>query len=243
MRNFVRDIGSGFYNLFIGTLIVVLVAGGCAFATNYLMTQGAGTTFGSIVVSTVNYPQMLNCDPATPTQCAAVDASGNFSVKSTTLATKANQDTNAATTAHTCSVSGFSEIGCLGQIDDDVKGPLAPQTAPYTVIGAVISGGSNYNTVAASQTAQALTGGSGGATGDYLSHCVIYPSSTSPGGAVTVFDNTTSATNLAINFAGGASSLSNLAPISIPVGAVSKNGPWKATTPTGVTMTCYGIFH
>jgi hypothetical protein len=40
-------------------------------------------------------------------------------------ATSALQGTNTATTAHTCSVSGFSEIGCLGQIDDDVKGAIA----------------------------------------------------------------------------------------------------------------------
>ena len=239
MRNFVRDIGSGFYNLFIGTLIVVLVAGGCAFATNYLMTQGAGTTFGSIVVSTVNYPQMLNCDPATPTQCAAVDASGNFSVKSTTLATKANQDTNAATTAHTCSVSGFSEIGCLGQIDDDVKGPLAPQTAPYTIIGATINGGSGYNTIAASQTNQILSatqGGGTGTTGDYLSHCVIQPTTTAAG-TVTVLDNATTV----YTFTTG--TLSNLASISVPFGAISVSGGWKVTTGAAETVTCFGKFH
>ena len=73
-------LGRGVYNIFIGTLIVMLVAGGMAFATNYTMTQGAGTTFGSIVVSTVNYPQMLNCDPTTPTQCAAVSNTGAMSV-------------------------------------------------------------------------------------------------------------------------------------------------------------------
>ena len=80
MRQFFQDVGRGVYNIFIGTLIVMLVAGGMAFATNYTMTQGAGTTFGSIVVSTVNYPQMLNCDPTTPTQCAAVSNTGAMSV-------------------------------------------------------------------------------------------------------------------------------------------------------------------
>ena len=77
----IRDIGRGFYNLFIGTLIVALIAGGVALATNYTMTQGVGTTFGSLVVSAVNYVQMLSCDPTTPTQCGAVDASGNQAVK------------------------------------------------------------------------------------------------------------------------------------------------------------------
>ena len=81
MRKFIGDIGRGFYNLFIGTLIVALVAGGVAIA-NYAMTQGSGTNFGSIVVGgTVHYPQMLSCDPTTPSQCGAVDASGNQAVK------------------------------------------------------------------------------------------------------------------------------------------------------------------
>lgn len=96
-----------------------------------------------------------------------------------------------------------------------------------------------YETVAASQTGQAL--GATGATGDYLSHCVIYPVTTSPG-VVTVFDSTSSATNNVITFAGGSSSLSNLAPISIPVGAVSVNGAWKVTTGTNVLAICYGNF-
>jgi hypothetical protein len=51
-----------------------------ALATNYTVTQGSGTTFGSLVVSAVNYAQQLLCDPATPTQCAAVSAGGAVSV-------------------------------------------------------------------------------------------------------------------------------------------------------------------
>lgn len=51
-----------------------------AFAQNYTATQGTGTTFGSKLVSAVNYPQFVVCDPTTPAQCAAVDASGRFSL-------------------------------------------------------------------------------------------------------------------------------------------------------------------
>jgi hypothetical protein len=110
------------------------------------------------------------------------------------------------------------------------------QPAPPVV---VIPYATNYETIAASQTAQVM--GNNGATGDYLSHCVIYPTSTSPG-VVTVFDNTNTAANNVIAFAGGASSLSNLGPIAIPVGAFSVNGPWKVTTGSGVVVTCYGKF-
>ena len=41
----------------------------------------------------------------------------------TGFATAIFQGTNTATTAHTCSVAGYSELGCLGQMDDDIKGP------------------------------------------------------------------------------------------------------------------------
>jgi hypothetical protein len=104
----------------------------------------------------------------------------------------------------------------------------------------VINGASRYQAVAASQTATVLQSSSG-ATGDYLSHCVIYPTSTSPG-AVTVFDNTNTAANSAVLFAGGSTSTSNLTPIAVPVGAVSLNGAWKVTTGSAVSVVCYGKF-
>lgn len=103
----------------------------------------------------------------------------------------------------------------------------------------VVNGASAWETVAASQTGQAL-GATGGA-GDYLSHCVIYPTSTTPG-VVTVFDDTSSAANNVIAFPGGASSVSNLVPISIPVGAISVSGAWKVTTGANLVVTCYGKF-
>lgn len=53
---------------------LVGVAGITIAAANYTMTQGAGTNFGSIVVSTVHYAQQLICDPVTPVNCASVKA-------------------------------------------------------------------------------------------------------------------------------------------------------------------------
>jgi hypothetical protein len=104
----------------------------------------------------------------------------------------------------------------------------------------VVNGGSFYQAVAASQTATVLQS-STGAIGDYLSHCVLYPTSTSPG-VVTVFDNTNAAGTSAILFPGGASSLSNLAPIAIPVGSNSVSGAWKVTTGASISVVCYGKF-
>lgn len=110
------------------------------------------------------------------------------------------------------------------------------QTTSGTTNG-VMPGGVAYETVAASQIAQVL--GGAGATGDYLSHCVIYPVTTGAG-AVTVFDNANAPATNVITFTSG--TLSNLAPIPIPVGAISTAGAWKVTTGANVTVTCYGKF-
>lgn len=300
---------------------------GVAWGTNYTMTQGAGTTFGSLVVSAVNYAQQLVCDPTTPTQCMAVGSTGAaahnvaqinavtplmgngvtgtgsqrvtiasdntaFSVNAavtnagtfatqltgatnninniagtvslpTGAATSALQPTNAAqgsttsgqtghlvecavttaapsyTTAQTdplsCTTTGDLRVSVTNTLSAIATG--AGQTASPV---ATFSGASRYQAVAASQTATVLQA-SAGATGDYLSHCVIYPQSTSPG-VVTVFDNTNTAANSAVLFAGGASSTSNLTPISVPVGALSLNGAWKVTTGASVSVVCYGKF-
>jgi len=95
--------------------------------------------------------------------------------------------------------------------------------------------GYTYETVAAGQTAQAI--GVNGYKGDYLSHLVVVPASTSPG-VVTILDNATS-----INvFAGGASSLSNLAPFLIPLDMKSVSGAWKITTGANVSVIAVGKF-
>ena len=123
----------------------------------------------------------------------------------------------------------------------------SPVVAPVlTVAGAavvkggvpVVNGGSTYQHVAASQTGAVLQT-STGAAGDYLSHCVIYPSTTAAG-SVTVFDNANAAATNVIEFTTG--TLSNLAPITLPVGAVSTAGAWKVTTGTNETVICYGKF-
>lgn len=94
-----------------------------------------------------------------------------------------------------------------------------------------------YNTVAASQTAQALTGGSGGATGDWLDFVEVQPTSTSPG-VVTILDNTTTVTS----FPGGSSSVASLVPFTIPIRAVSVSGAWKITTGANVSAVAVGNF-
>lgn len=145
----------------------------------------------------------------------------------------AKADAACAGSGSSCSINArLAHLEALG------AAALPAQTGIGNVnIGAVQSAGSAYETVAASQTGQTL--GATGATGDYLSHCVIYPVTTGAG-LVTVFDSTSSATNNVITFTSG--TLSNLAPIALPVGAISVNGAWKVTTGANVTVTCYGKF-
>lgn len=92
--------------------------------------------------------------------------------------------------------------------------------------------GREYETVAASQTAQAL--GATGATGDDIDGILVVPATTSPGN-VLLLDGATSITV----FAGGASSVSNLVPFFIPLGIRSVSGAWKITT--GANVSCIGI--
>jgi hypothetical protein len=96
-------------------------------------------------------------------------------------------------------------------------------------------GAGEYETVAASQTAQAL--GATGATGDYISGLLVVPATTSPGN-VLLLDNATSITV----FAGGASSVSNLVPFFIPLGMISVSGAWKVTTGANVSVIGIGNF-
>jgi hypothetical protein len=94
----------------------------------------------------------------------------------------------------------------------------------------------HYETVAASQADQAL--GATGATGDYLDSLTIVPGTTSPG-AVSIKDGGGSAI---VVFTGGATSVADLAPITVKLGITSAAGAWKVTTGANVTAIAAGIF-
>lgn len=103
---------------------------------------------------------------------------------------------------------------------------MPSQVTPYGV---------EYETVAASQTAQVI--GGAGAPGDYISHILVIPATTSPGN-VLLLDNTTSITV----FTGGTDSVSTLVPFVVPLGLVTKNGVWKVTTGSNVSCIVVGDF-
>jgi hypothetical protein len=95
--------------------------------------------------------------------------------------------------------------------------------------------GTEYETVAASQTGQAL--GAAGATGDLLNGLLIIPATTSPG-LVTILDN---AISIPV-FVGGASSVATLIPFFVPLGIKSVSGAWKVTTGANVSVIAVGDF-
>jgi hypothetical protein len=119
--------------------------GGSAFA---LGQQLAGASLPVVLTAA----QITTLTPPT-----SITANAGTNLNTSALATSANQATNSATTTHTCNPAGFSELGCLGQIDDDVKsgagstGSAVPSTAVYfggssggNLVGIVTCGSHTY---------------------------------------------------------------------------------------------------
>jgi hypothetical protein len=76
-----RGLGRGlrYVSVAIGALVL---SGGVIAIADYTLTQGAGITMASVVISTKHYIALLVCDATVgETQCAAVDSTGNQAVK------------------------------------------------------------------------------------------------------------------------------------------------------------------
>lgn len=187
------------------------------------ITAGTGTNVDTRTESTNgNHRQVIVLgDPAANDSVAAVKAASTAPVATDPAlvvaispnSVNANGQTTMANSAPVVIASNQSAV------------PVS--NTPLTNMGA-----GEYETVAASQTAQTL--GATGAAGDYISGILVIPASTSPGN-VLLLDNATSITV----FAGGASSVSNLVPFFIPLGAISVSGAWKITT--GASVSCIAI--
>lgn len=134
----------------------------------------------------------------------------------------------------------------IGDVDVTTIGGQAPAynsgaagaTVPRIVLatdspGVVVPNG-EYETVAASQSAQVL--GATGATGDYLSHVMVQPTSTAPG-VVTILDNA-----IEVHAYPGGTVSAALYPFRVDISAYSVSGAWKITTGTNVKCTGYGNF-
>lgn len=222
--------------------------------SDYTVTQGSGSTVFAFVCFTTKICPAHVLTNSAGTEIMTAGNPGQVNVLGTvplpTGAATATNQTGGAQKSQIVDGSGNVIAATSNALNVNVANANAngqatmANSSPVVIASnqtsvSVINGASGYETIAASQTAQIL--GGSGATGDYLSHCVVYPTSTSPG-VVTVFDNTNAAGTNVITFPGGTTSLSNLAPIAIPVGAISGAGPWKVTTGANVIVTCYGRF-
>lgn len=191
-----------------------------------LPAVGAAATAASL-------PVTIASDQTVPVSLASVPShnvtnAGTFAVQATITGANSNGQATMANSAPVVIASNQSSI--------PVAATLGTETTK--VIGTVnITDISNaeYETVAASQTAQAL--GATGATGDYISGLLVIPATTSPG-VVTLLDN---ATSIPV-FVGGATSVSNLVPFFIPLGMKSVSGAWKVTTGANVSVIGIGNF-
>ena len=94
----------------------------------------------------------------------------------------------------------------------------------------------DYETVAASQTAQVL--GSAGATGDWLQRVIITPAVVACG-VVTIIDGST---NVIAFVGGGTTALDDVKPFTVEIGAKSVSGAWKVTTGANVSVMAVGDF-
>jgi hypothetical protein len=121
----------------------------------------------------------------------------------------------------------------IGKVGLDQTTPGTTNKVYLTDISAA-----KYQTIAASQTNTALTGGGGGATGDYLAGVLIVPATTSPG-AVSIKDGAGTAVTI---FAGGASSVGSLVPFFVPLGIKSTGGAWGVATGANVSVIAAGNF-
>ena len=198
---------------------------------NVAITAGSGTSITADDISSVFYQRVKI---AWGVDGSAVDASATnpFPVVINTNGQATMANSTPVVIASNQSAVPVS-INTNGQATMTNSTPVVISSNQSAV--AVKNGQAEYETVAASQTAQVL--GATGGTGDYIAGVLVIPATTSPGNVI-LLDNATSITI----FTGGATSVSNLVPFYIPIGANSVSGAWKLTTGANVSAIGFGDF-
>lgn len=190
-----------------------------------ITAPGAGTVLAADDIGGVHYPRTkisIGADGAAADISAAnpmpvaLDSSSLAALETTEL--------------------GATTLAALENITATVPGvATATNQATQTAAIDALAGG-EYETVAASQTTQAL--GAVGAAGDLLSSVLVIPANTSPGN-VLIKDGAGTAITV---FAGGGASVGSLVPFAIPINAYSVSGAWQITTGAGVSVLAVGRF-
>lgn len=177
---------------------------------------------------------LKNISPGSTAKVVLIDTSGN---PYTAAGSSGAQDVNLTKVAgaNVSQGHGTAATALRVELPTDGTGVIASVGTITNPISITDISNAEYETVAASQTAQVL--GATGAAGDYLSGLLVIPATTSPGN-VLLLDNATSITV----FVGGASSVTTLIPFFIPLGAKSVSGAWKVTTGANVSVIGVGNF-
>ena len=135
----------------------------------------------------------------------------------------------------TVPVSGTVAVtGISSTAPDRGAGATTAQTLRVSIASEQVEAG-EYEAVPASAT---TTLGATGALGDFLGSVIIVPGTTSPG-AVSIKDGSDTAI---VIFTGGATSVSNLVPFPVPIGATSRTGAWQLVLGSNVTAIGIGNF-
>ena len=127
----------------------------------------------------------------------------------------------------TVAVTGISSTA-----PDRGAGATTAQTLRVSIASEQVDPG-KYEAVP-STISTTTTLGATGATGDFLSALVVTPLTTSPG-SISIKDGSDTAILL---FAGGATSVSNLVPFTINIGATSRTGAWQVVAGWAATCRC-----
>ena len=140
MKKILLGIAKAFGTAGRATVALIGIAGITAAVANYAATQGSGTNFGSIVVSSVHYAQQLLCDVTTPSQCAAVSAAGavKTDASATTQPVSGTVTANAGTNLNTSTLStSANQTSELTKLDTIITNTGAAIPAGSAIIGKV----------------------------------------------------------------------------------------------------------
>lgn len=139
--NFIRAVGRATYNIFAAVFAVSLIASLAAAATSsyFATVPGSGTSFGSLLVSGVQYAAFALCDAATGNaQCETIKAASTSAAQTDTAAVVRNPDLGATADAICETATGTCTLIQLAKYTANALTlPLPGQASDGVIIGDV----------------------------------------------------------------------------------------------------------
>lgn len=174
------DMLAKLFDRLLAAAAVFLSIGVVAAVANYAVTQGSGTTFGSVVVGGVHYAQQFICDLTTPSQCASVSAGGAVSTSAAQSGTWNVTNVSGTVSLPTGASTAAKQpaLGTAGTASTDVltvqgiasMTPLLATVTNTNANGSATSANSSPVVIASDQVAVAVKAASGAfASGSHAS--------------------------------------------------------------------------